>query len=139
MKWRKKKYYKFELMGDEVFSMLEFSSVEYSNGFIRLKDGELRIKKYYAWDGSSVPLKKFYKWLWDSDKHCKEASLIHDSLYQVIRVLGLSEDYRKMADDIYLRKLLVTKMPDWQANMRYKALRKFGNTDRYEESPIFET
>lgn len=138
-------------MGDESFSMMEFSSIDYSSTFIKLKDGTLRIKKYYAWDGSTVPLKKGLKWttailtfgffIWDSDKYCKDASLIHDALYQIIRECKFSDtcDYRKLADDIYLRKLLLTKMPKWQANMRYKALRRFGSTKKQVIRPIYET
>jgi hypothetical protein len=136
MKYRETKYYKYQLMGDEVFSMMEFSSIEYSSRFIRIEDGTLRVKKFYAWDGSSVPGKKYIKWIWDCDRFCKTASLIHDSLYQIIREKDLSEDYRLRADVIYRKRCIRAGMKEWQANLRFWALRKWGSTKHHKPNPI---
>ena len=59
--------------------------------FISLsKDGILLIKKGYAWDGPSGPA-------FDT-KSFMRASLIHDVLYQLIRLEKLSKEDRLIAD-----------------------------------------
>ena len=139
MKYREARHYKYILASNESFLVPGFDDVNFQNAFINMQEGELAIKKYYAWDGSSVPLKKFIKWLWDSDRYCKKASIVHDALYQIINRKGLDDSYRLSADVYYRRQCITDGMAQWQANMRYRALRRFGSAKRSVPKPILVT
>ncbi len=136
MEYRELKGYKYELMAAikvKVYLpdvMLLNNAI---NPYIRLRNGTLTVKKHYHWDGSSVPLKKYYKWLWDSDKYCKTASLFHDALCQLIRENLLHKKYKPYIDLLYKNMLIESGMSKWQANLRYLALRKFGNAGIQKE------
>jgi uncharacterized protein DUF1353 len=57
-------------------------------------DGNLLVKKGYAWDGPSGPVK-------DTDENMR-ASLVHDALYQLMRNDDLkSRTHRKAADQLF--------------------------------------
>ena len=56
-------------------------------------DGTLSMKKHYAWDGPSGPT--------IDTRDFMRGSLIHDALYQIMRLGGLDyRVYRKRADEI---------------------------------------
>jgi len=62
------------------------------------KTGKLKIRRGYAWDGPSGPTfdvlaPRFYR-------NFMRGSLIHDVLYQAIRLGLLGSEYRKTADEI---------------------------------------
>ncbi len=139
MKYSKAKKYKYILRADE--KTLVDIPAEAWNDFISLDYGVLIIKKNYSWDGSTVPLKKWYSWIWDSDRYCKTASLIHDSLCQLIREGLLSKDYRLYADQLYKKMCIAGGMSKWQAGLRYWALRKLDKLKKpkYKPPEIFET
>lgn len=130
MQYRELKGYKYELMAAEKIKV-ELPDITLLNNainpYIRLRNGVLTVKKHYAWDGSSIPFKKYYKWLWDSDKYCKIASLFHDALSQLMREDLLSKKYKAYIDFLYKNMLIEGGMNKWQANLRYWFLRKFGN------------
>ena len=130
--------YKYVLKADE--KTLVDIPAEAWNDFISLDYGVLVIKKNYVWDGSSVPLKKWYSWIWDSDKYCKNASLIHDALTQLIREGLLSKEYRLYADQLYKKMCIAGGMGKRQANLRYWTLRKFSKIKKpkYKLPEIFE-
>ena len=73
--------------------------------FICLQDGYIGIKAGYAWDGSSIPGKKFLRAItfkrYDGDRYCKEASLVHDALYQLMRLKRLSRIHKIPIDRLY--------------------------------------
>lgn len=57
------------------------------------KDGHLKIKKGYAWDGPSGPA--------IDTKNFMRGSLVHDAIYQLMRERKLSKDvYRYQADKL---------------------------------------
>lgn len=126
MKYKELKHYKYQLMDD--FTMnVDLGGQCLVSGFIKLGDGFLWIGPRYCWDGSSVPLKKYIKWIWDCDKYCKTASLVHDALCQLIREGLLPMSYKQRVDEIYRDMCIKGGMGKLQANIRYKCLRKFGD------------
>ncbi len=140
MQYRELKSYKYELMAAEVIYVVLPDVILTNNAiypYIKLRYGLLTVEKYYCWDGSSVPLKKYTpKWLWDSDKYCKTASLFHDALCQLMRENLLDKKYKSYIDRVYKIMLIENGMSKWQANLRYLALRKFGNAGiEKEENP----
>jgi len=90
--------------------------------------GFLYIKKGYCWDGSSIPGKKWLKLIirWDTDKHCKIASLVHDALCQLMREGLLDHKYKKDIDMLYRSMCIRGGMSVKEANGRLWFLQKFG-------------
>jgi len=95
--------------------------------WLTLKGGVLTIRKGYAWNGSSVPLKQWTSWLWDSDKYCKKASLIHDALCQLMREGILSKIHKEYADTLYREMCIEGGMGEKEADIRFWCLRRFPN------------
>ncbi len=133
--------YKYKLEADYAITI----SIDHDchNSYISLDKQKLLLKKGYVWDGSSVPLKRFIpKWLFDSDKYCKTASLVHDSLCQLMREELLPKARKEQADKIYRNMCLDGGMGKRQANLRFWALRKFGDggieKEKYPRNMIFE-
>jgi len=112
--------------------------------FIELReDGLLIVQPGYAWNGSN----------WSSDKHAILASLVHDVLYQLMRMYLLSRFlYREPADasyrDIYIAegltsiaagkkrgvaKAIAERWVRIRAGVRYKGLQWFGEGATYPE------
>ena len=82
-------------------------------------DGNLLVKRGYAWDGPSGPVK-------DTDENMR-ASLIHDALYQLMRNDELkSRTHRKAADQIFKDICKADGVSNFTASLYYKALRRFG-------------
>lgn len=127
MKYRFTKGYNLLLEEDEQTEIPGISDEQCHNDYISLDHGILILKKGYAWDGSTVPLKKLYKWIWDSDKYCKKASLIHDSFCQLMREGLLDKKYKRYVDGFYKYMCMLGGMGKRQANLRYWFLRKSGD------------
>lgn len=87
--------------------------------YITLYDsGVISIKEGYRWDGASGPT-----------IDCEEsmrASLLHDALYQLMRVGFLSKQYRKEADLLFYQVLREDGMNFFRALYYYWAVRLFG-------------
>jgi len=82
-------------------------------------EGNLTVKKAYAWDGPSGPVK-------DTKKNLR-ASLVHDALYQLMRQDHLkSRTHRKTADQEFRRICKKDGVSSLRASIYYKALRRFG-------------
>ncbi len=64
---------------------------DYAADFLKVSGARLIVEAGYAWDGASGPT-------WDS-KSSMRASLVHDALYQLMRVGVLPEASRGYADD----------------------------------------
>ena len=64
---------------------------DYHAEFLSVSGDLLTIEKGYAWDGPSGPT-------WDS-KSTMRASLVHDALYQLMRMGALPESCRGPSDD----------------------------------------
>lgn len=81
-------------------------------------DGAITIKEGYAWDGPSGPT--------IDSKDFMRGSLVHDSLYQLIREGHLPESLRDNADRILRRHCEEDGMWSVRAWWVYTAVRKFG-------------
>lgn len=93
------------------------------NRFVTLRDdGLLYIAAGYAWDGASGPA--------INTKSFVRASLVHDALYQLIRLGVVATDDRVIADRL-LRDILIKDGARWEvvrAQWVYAAVRWFGGT-----------
>ena len=110
------KYRLFKQVIVKVPILLEDPAV---TSFIKMStDGILTIKKGYSWDGCSGPT-------WD-DKTNLRAGLIHDALYQLMR-LGMIPQKNKDAADRELQRIMVEdgafKIRAWYF---YQAVKTFG-------------
>ncbi len=81
-------------------------------------DGVLLIKKSYAWDGASGPAIDTADFM--------RGSLVHDALYQLIRLGLLAKKYRKRADQLLRKICREDGMPFWRAFYVYRVVRRFG-------------
>ena len=81
-------------------------------------DGELVVKKSYAWDGPSGPTI-------DTPDFMRGA-LVHDALYQLIRMEVLPPRYRAYADLLLKKICLEDGMSSFRAGYVYLAVRLFG-------------
>lgn len=89
------------------------------NDWVRLfPDGTLYIKEGYAWDGASGPTL--------DTKDSMRASLVHDSLYQLIRDGWLDDSQRAFADTLFRYLLRQDGMDVFRAWYWYTAVSKFG-------------
>ena len=138
MKYRNIVNYKYELMEATKFKVL-LPNTDETTPFVHILNGSLFIQKHYAWDGSSIPMKGLWGWVWNSDKHCKIASVVHDALCQLIRAGRLPLLHREYADGLYRDMCIEGGMSLWQAKMRYWCLRKFGKSEVVKPiNPIIE-
>ena len=80
------------------------------------KDGKIKIKKGYAWDGPSGPT--------IDTRNFMRGSLIHDVLYQAIRLELLPKSFRKTADEILRETCLEDGMSKIRATWVYWGVRK---------------
>jgi len=112
--------YKYQLAeGYEVRTLLR-PKAPITTGFIDLDvAGNLYIRKGYAWDGPSGPVK-------DTPENMR-ASLVHDALYQLMRLGELkSRTHRKTADIQFMEICKEDGVPARTANLWYRGLRRFG-------------
>lgn len=87
--------------------------------YIRLSpNGDLVIKAGYAWDGPSGPT--------IDTKSAMRGSLIHDALYQLMRLELLDQEWRGPADWIYEKACIADGMWKIRAWAHFRALRAFG-------------
>lgn len=111
--------YKYTLAGNHIYHV-DIKPVESIRaGYVHLNiAGVLWIKAGYAWDGCSGPT-------WD-DKNNIRAGLIHDALYQLIRINQLPPECKDAAD----RELQKAMIDDGAFKIRawyyYQAVSKFG-------------
>lgn len=82
--------------------------------------GVLTIRKGYAWDGPSGPV-------FDGDAIMRP-SLVHDALYQLMRLEVLHKSRREYADELLRRLCLEDGMSSISAWFVYHAVRLFGET-----------
>jgi len=89
------------------------------NGFVHLSpDGTLSITEGYAWDGPSGPT--------IHTRNFMPGSLIHDALYQLMRLQFLPLDCRQAADEELRLACLQDGMSSIRAGWVYLAVRLFG-------------
>ena len=112
--------YKYQIASEFRIKITILPAAGIVTDFIELKtDGELTIKKGYAWDGPSGPVV--------DTKENLRASLVHDALYQLMRNEELStRRHRKTADRLFRRICKEDGVSSMTANIYYNALRRFG-------------
>ncbi len=112
--------YKYQLASEYKIKIPITPAEAILTGFIDLDtEGNLTVKKAYAWDGPSGPVK-------DTKKNLR-ASLVHDALYQLMRHEHLkSRTHRKTADEEFRRICKKDGVSNLRASIYYKALRRFG-------------
>ena len=112
--------YKYQLASEYRIKITILPTEDIATDFIDLNvDGELKVKNSYAWDGPSGPV--------IDTKENLRASLVHDALYQLMRLEKLkSRTYRKTADKIFRNICKKDGVSSVTANIYYNALRRFG-------------
>lgn len=113
--------YKYQLFSDYgIVLNTEFPIQDTSYGYLTLRvGGLLTIEAGYAWDGPSGPTV-------DTSDSIR-ASLVHDALYQLIRVGHLPKSFRREADRIFREICLEAGMGRVRAYSWWAALRLFGS------------
>lgn len=108
--------YKHQLYADYSVKLDVNPVTQYSDRFLAIDiNGVLTIKKGYAWDGASGPT-------WDT-KNCKRGSLVHDALYQLMRMEVLPRSYRNHADKLFYVHLREDGMWYIRARLWYRSVR----------------
>jgi hypothetical protein len=120
MKFRKLKPWKYQLT-ETLETRIGFLPPDnIDTEFILLRTtGQIITKKYYAWDGASGPCPDV--------KRVMKASLIHDALYQLMRLNLLDRRYRQAADLELKRFCLQAGMHKFWANLIYWGVRIFAS------------
>ena len=117
--YRKLHDYKYQLMDDYVIQIdirperdIDFIFVSLSSG------GLLTIRKAYAWDGPSGPS--------IDTKNFMRGSLVHDALYQLMRLSALNYlVHRQRADGLLREICLADGMSSFRAWYVYQAVHWF--------------
>jgi len=120
-----KKGYKYQLW--YVYSItFPFPVRDYMGDFIWVSHNILTFEPGYAWDGPSGPT-------FDT-KNAMRASLVHDGLYQLMRVGVLDRKYRKYADQRFYDICREDGMSYIRAKLWYLSLRAAGKGAASESS-----
>jgi hypothetical protein len=110
-----RKGYKYQLAETFEFYTELFPDKDIVTEYITLlRDGLLRIRSGYSWDGASGPTI-------DSDSSMR-ASLVHDALYQLIRWQALDKKSRGYADKLLYSLCLEDGMLKLRAYVWYRAV-----------------
>lgn len=110
--------YKYQLEND-FFINIDIRGFNFNTPFIDLDyNGNLIIKKGYAWDGPSGPA--------IDTKDFMRGALVHDALYQLMRDYNLDRNYRPIADRIMRDICIIDGMPKIRAYYTYLGVRAFG-------------
>ena len=81
------------------------------------RTGMLLIEKGYAWDGASGPT-------FDTCTSMR-GSLVHDALYQLIRIGAVDENERRRVDEIFMKICIEDGMWAWRAKLWFHGVRLF--------------
>lgn len=117
MKYRNINSYKYELM-EPLLTEIPGLHGYISTAFIHLDDEILRVEKGYCWDGASGPT--------IDTKSTIRGSLVHDALYQLMRMGLLQQSYKPLADQTFRRLILEDGMGKFRAWYYYNGVRFFG-------------
>lgn len=118
MKYFKCRKYKYQLSGEHKFKLhFDFPNI---NNFkwCSINNNELTIKDGYCWDGPSGTT--------IDTKNSLVPSLIHDCLYQLIRLKLLDFSFKEYADKEFYKLLRERKMFWLRAVVWYLSVRYFG-------------
>jgi len=118
--FRKLRKYKYQLMKKSYTCTINIRKKSIKTDFVQLTSkGKLTIKKGYAWDGPSGPT--------IDTKTFMRASLVHDALYQLMRLKRLDyTTHRSQADDLLKRQCIQDGMCRFRAWYVHKFVSWFG-------------
>ena len=118
--YRKLPKYKYQLLEDHKEKIDIQPDADIETAFVKLsQDGSIWIRKAYAWDGPSGPTV--------DTKTFMRGSLIHDALYQLMRLSMLDSTKHRKQADIILRKICRKDgMMRFRAWYVYRSVRLFG-------------
>ena len=110
------KGYKYQLAEDyEIALPTMHGHGRINEKYLRLTNlGNLLIREGYAWDGASGPVI-------DSSSNMR-GSLVHDALYQLLRLDRLDPEYRDGADKIFRDLCIEDGISSWRAYAWYYGL-----------------
>jgi hypothetical protein len=131
--YRKLHKYKYQLMDDYSVQLDIKPTQDIKFRFLSLSsEGLLTIRKFYAWDGPSGPT--------IDTRDFMRGSLIHDALYQLMRLNALDyKIYRKRADEILKEICLEDGMCWFRAWYVYQMVQLFAEgAARPREEPEVE-
>lgn len=124
--YRKLKRYKYQLTDDYKIEIgIKGYSVE-TTYLILNTTGELGITAGYAWDGPSGPTIDTLNFM--------RGSLVHDAMYQLIRIKEIPPHYKAYADLILKKICLEDGMSNFRANYVYQAVKLFGGASAKPDS-----
>jgi hypothetical protein len=126
-----KKGYKYQLTTSYQVHVSIYPEKPIDTDYIKLSmNGILIIAKGYAWDGPSGPA--------IDTKNFMRGSLVHDALYQLMRLEHLDRDYRQLADRILQRLCKEDGMSSIRAWIVYQSVRLFGDpsADPANKKPV---
>ncbi len=112
--------YKYQLAYDYQFNVSIKPKWNIERYFIDLAtDGNLTIRHGYSWDGPSGPVV-------DTDKNLR-GSVVHDALYQLMRMDVLDLKIHRKAADLEFRNICrADGVSSFRAFIWYRGLRRFG-------------
>ena len=123
--------YKYQLAETYMIVLIIQPEQRIVTDYVRFEiDGALTIEKGYAWDGPSGPT------LDTSD--FMRGSLVHDVLYQLLRMGLLPSEKRGQADDLLMLLCVEDGMPQWRVKLVHEAVQRFaaGAAKAGTEKPI---
>jgi hypothetical protein len=110
--------YKYQLVKN-YDDKVDIEGYTFDTSYLKLgDDGELVIKKGYAWDGPSGPTIDTLDFM--------RGSLVHDALYQLIRMEVIPYSYREYADKLLKKICREDGMSRFRAWYVYQAVKHFG-------------
>jgi len=111
--------YKYQLAANFYFHISIRPAVDIETEYLTLHaDGLLIVRKGYAWDGASG--------LTIDTKSSMRGALVHDALYQLMRMEEIAADWRGYTDELLRDICKDDGMFWWRANIWYKAVKRFG-------------
>lgn len=118
--FRKTRKYKYQLLRKSYSCQTSIRKISIKTNFLQLTSkGKLTIKRGYAWDGPSGPT--------IDTKTFMRASLVHDALYQLMRLKRLDyTQHRQKADDLLKRQCIQDGMNRFRAWYVYRFVSWFG-------------
>jgi hypothetical protein len=116
----RKRQYKYQLAEDYSINIGLQDMTFIAPFFILKSDGTLLILEGYAWDGpSGTPF---------DSKNFMRGSLVHDAMYQAIRMGLLPVEYKDLADRILQLVCIEDGMSKIRAWWVYQGVHKFGTS-----------
>ena len=116
--YRKLRNYKYQLVKPYRLK-IGITGFAIDTPYIKLDaDGNLEIAESYAWDGPSGPTIDTADFM--------RGSLVHDALYQLIRLEAMPYDYKDYADLLLKKICLEDGMSTFRAGYVYFAVKHFG-------------